>query len=250
MLDDRTDIERGDAVAHAKHEIRVMLNQQNTDAAIAHDLNHRAQMFDFRVGQPARRFVEQDKTRPLRQCACDFKKALLGVLEQIRAPVNGMGEADAVQQLFGTGSQFALIGAHLRQQERACQKTGARITPATQHGVVEHREGRQQTRFLKGARYAEIGSLLNAGERNAGLIECDFSAVGPIIAGEQIEQRGLAAAIRTDQAVHLAGFQLQRDLRQGSQSAKAFGDAAGAQAHRACPLRMAFARRSRSGLTT
>ena len=77
-LDDRTDIQRGDTIANAKHEIGMVLDQQNTNAGIAHDADHRAEMFDLSFGQPARRFVKQHKARALRQAAGDFEKALRG----------------------------------------------------------------------------------------------------------------------------------------------------------------------------
>src|SRR5882672_3335289 len=115
VLDYRADVQRGHAIGDAKHEIGMVLDQQDSYARLAHDPDYRAKMVNLGSGQAACRFVEQDEARPLRQAAGDLEEALFGVFEKVCAPADRMRQADAMQQFFGAAAQFALVGLHLRQ---------------------------------------------------------------------------------------------------------------------------------------
>jgi len=52
------------------------------------------------------------------------------------------------------------------------------------------------------------------------VVEADRSGVNGIVAGDHVEQCGLAAAVRPDEAVYLAGPEIQRHLGQRDETAE------------------------------
>ena len=63
----------------------------------------------------------------------------------------------------------------------------------------------------EGAAGGEVGLLAQQGDAGAG-VEAHVAVVGPVEAGEQAQQRGLADAVGADEADALAGVQLEADV--------------------------------------
>jgi hypothetical protein len=99
----------------------------------------------------------------------------------------------------------------------------ARIRPAAQHGVVQHRQGGQQLRGLKGAGDTQTSAILHGQAGNRPLTQDDAAVVDRVVTRDQVQQRGLAAAIGTDQSVHLARPHAKRNLIDGDQAAEPAG---------------------------
>ncbi len=212
-------------------------------------------MIDLGVRQATRRLIEQHEARPQHQAAGDLEKALLGMLQQIGAARQGMAEPDAEQELARPVAQRALLGARPRQRQRGAEKARDDVAPAAQHGVVEHRQGTEQTRLLEGPGDAVTRARLHAGMGQPRVVETDLAAVDQVVARHHVEQGRLAAAVGADQPVDLARLHVERHLVERDQAAEAFRDLGGAQRrHRAPrsrrPWRIAPASRSGSGATT
>ena len=164
------------------------------------------------AGQAAGRLVEQDEARPHRQAAGDLEEALLGMREQVGAPPQDMAEADAVQQLdrarrAARGPRAPTQGrpnAVARKPARASGQPPSMALSST--GSVGSRRG-----FWKVRAMPRRERCWHRGGRQVFAVEADPAAVRLVVAGEEVEQRRLAAAVRADQAVHFAGAQLQRD---------------------------------------
>jgi len=224
VLDHAADVQGRHPVTDAEHEVGVVLDEENADAAIAQRPDDVAEVLDLVAGQSAGRLVEQDEARPHRQAARDLEEALLGMREQVGAPPEDVAEADAVQQLDRAGAQRPVLAADPRQAEGGGEEARARMGPRTEHGVVEHRQRRQQARLLEGAGDAEARAVLHGRGRQVFAVEPDPAAVRLVVAGEEVEQRRLAAAVRADQAVHFAGAQLQRDALERMDAAEVLAD--------------------------
>ena len=82
---------------------------------------------------------------------------------------------------------------------------------------------------LKGSRDAEARALLHGGACQVLVTEGDAARVDGVVAGDEIEQRGLAAAVRADQAVDLAGLDVERHVVNGDDTAEPAGDGVSAQ---------------------
>ena len=82
--------------------------------------------------------------------------------------------------------------------------------------VVDHREVGKQRDVLEGAADADLGDLVRRPRQDAGAFHQDVAGARLIEPGEAIEERGLAGAVRSDQAedgalVHVEGHAIQRD---------------------------------------
>src|SRR5262249_30953948 len=121
---------------------------------------------------------------------------------------------------------------------------------------LERAEVGEQCVDLKGAHEAAFDALLGPEHRDLVGSEKDLSFVGLEHAGDQIDQRGLAGAVRPDQRIALARREIERDTARDDERAEALVQAArrqrrGAHARlrskkrtsRAAPPRMPFGRK-------
>ena len=82
--------------------------------------------------------------------------------------------------------------------------------------VVEHRQIGKQRDVLEGAADADLGDPVRRTRQDARAFHQDIAGARLIESGEAVEQRGLAGAVRSDQAedctlVHVEGYAIQRD---------------------------------------
>ena len=82
--------------------------------------------------------------------------------------------------------------------------------------IVEHRKIGKQRDVLEGAADADLGDLVRRARQDAGAFHQDVAGRRLIEPRETVEQRGLAGAVRSDQAedralVHVEGYAIQRD---------------------------------------
>src|SRR5947208_2219885 len=92
--------------------------------------------------------------------------------------------------------------------------------------VVEHRHPAERAHELPGARDAEPADALRTGVGDVGAREDDPSRVRVEIAGEAVEERGLAGAVRPDQPDDLARADREGDVLVGNEAAEALRDRA------------------------
>jgi hypothetical protein len=85
--------------------------------------------------------------------------------------------------------------------------------------VLEDRE------VLEGAGDAEAREGVRRQSREILPVKKDLAAGWPEHRADQVEQRGLAGAVRSDQAADLARFDLEAHVLDRGQTAEAFGDA-------------------------
>ena len=100
-----------------------------------------------------------------------------------------------------------------------------------EHDVLGDGEDRDQHEVL--VDHADPGrhGVAGPGEVLDDVVEHDLALVGLVEAVEDVHQRGLAGAVLTQQAVDLAGQDLERDPVVGHQRAEALGDVAKDELH-------------------
>ena len=86
---------------------------------------------------------------------------------------------------------------------------------------LERREIGEQLIDLERARDAEPHALVRLQVRNVAPVEPDAAGARPQYAGQEIDERGLAGAVRADQRVARAALDLQRDVARGGDAAEA-----------------------------
>ena len=77
--------------------------------------------------------------------------------------------------------------------------------------VLEHGQVREDREDLERASHAEAGTDMHRDPRDVNAIEHDASVAGLQCAGQHVEERGLAGAIRPDDAVKHAAADLEVD---------------------------------------
>ena len=113
--------------------------------------------------------------------------------------------------------------AQARRRRRCTGHAGAPPQPrvrADQH-VVEHAQVAEHAAVLEGAREAERGELLGRQAGDVAAREVDAAGVRRVEPGDEIEQRGLAGAVRPDDADQLALGDGERQRVDGGDAAEA-----------------------------
>ena len=184
----------------------------------------RAELGDFVVIEPAGRLVEQQQQRLGGERAGQFH-ALLGAEREARGrPPRQRFEADKGQHGARIVFQFALLAPARGQRHRVAKKAAAAAGVGADLDVVDDRHRGEQGRRLKGAPDAERGDVRRRGAVERPAVEPDVAAVRPVEPAQAIEQRGLAGAVRTDQADDAARGDGEAHVLERDDAAEAHGD--------------------------
>ena len=99
--------------------------------------------------------------------------------------------------------------------------------------VLDHAHALEDAQHLEGARDAEPRDLVRLLAGDVLAVEHDAGAgLGLVDAGNQVEERALARAVRPDDAAHLALLHGQIDLRDGGEAAEPLGQVLDLKQHR------------------
>ena len=91
------------------------------------------------------------------------------------------------------------------------------------HHSFQHGQMRKQPDVLKGASNALERSLGRARVVHRHTLEPDFAGIGRQHASDQIEERGLAGAVRSDQGMDVAGRHLELQIVERVEAAETLG---------------------------
>lgn len=91
---------------------------------------------------------------------------------------------------------------------------------ASRQYVFEHREPPEQPYGLKGAGNAQLDHLVRARARNGLAVKKDASRFWRVVAGNAVEDRGLACAVGADKPYNAASFYIKRKVVEGNEPAK------------------------------
>src|SRR5207237_6244203 len=95
--------------------------------------------------------------------------------------------------------------------------------------VLDRREMRERPRNLVGARDTEAGDLVRAVVGQSAWTQVDRPAIGLVVAADDVDQRRLAGAIRSDEADDLTGRDAQADATEGLDASERLPDLAAFQ---------------------
>ena len=90
--------------------------------------------------------------------------------------------------------------------------------------VLDHGHRRQHAHQLEGAGHAFVGNPAGADAGDGIAVEFDFTGTRFQGAGDQVHHRGLAGAVRPDQAQDLFLGKVERHVLDRDQTAKTLGD--------------------------
>ena len=100
----------------------------------------------------------------------------------------------------------------------------ARTQPVANDQVVEHAGPVEQRSGLKCARNAEARHLIGGQLCHVLAFEADASRTRQMGAADQIEEGGLTRAVRPDDCIDLAGFDMRADVVDRDETAEAFAE--------------------------
>ena len=156
--------------------------------------------------QARRRLVEQDEARRARQSERDLELALLAIGQLADQPILDGGEVDGVDQALG-GMLERVVAARPPQREAV-----PRDAPAGEVDIVDHRQPGEERGDLIGAPEAAADALMRRESRHVLAEEADHAGARREIAGDAVEQRGLAGAVRAEHGTPLARANRQGDV--------------------------------------
>ena len=120
------------------------------------------------------------------------------------AAVRDVGEVEKLDQLPGDVGERCSSRRGPGQLQRIAEEIAAAERMAADAHIVEHRHGAEQREVLERAADADLGDAVRRAVEDALPFEQDVAASRRVEAAEAVEQRGLAGAVRADQAEQLA----------------------------------------------
>jgi hypothetical protein len=139
-------------------------------------------------------------------------RSSFGEVASARASSSRLRSISVSQQAIG-------LGRHI-----ARGVTLATVEPADQHVLARGQPG-ERSNELEGAGDAPDTNCVRGQPADGMAVEADLSGVGAQGAGDEIEQRGLARAVRPHDADQLAFRQREADVADGAHPAEALADA-------------------------
>ncbi|MEZ5669427.1 MAG: hypothetical protein R3F55_18720 [Alphaproteobacteria bacterium] len=196
-------------VAQAGEVVDIVVDDQPGGAVAAACLDQCRQPFAVVVGEAGRRFVEQHQPRPAGQRPRDLDQPALA-------------EGEGGDWRRGQSRDAAPLQARGRRRARAGQTGGAGVA---ERGVVDDVVAVQQHRLLEAAGEAARDTPVRRQAGGVGAEQRQRAGVGPLEPADQVQQRGLAGAVRTDQSADLPRRQRQPVEVDGDDAAEALAQA-------------------------
>ena len=153
--------------------------------------------------------------------------ALLGAERQAgNDGVRNVMKIEIAENFMDAFVDLGLGAANLPQLQAVADDVAAGTGVGADPDIVEHREIGKQRDVLEGAADADFGDLVRRAGQDALALEQDIALAGLIEPGEAIEERGLAGAVRSDQAEDLALVHVERHAVQRDDAAEHDADVA------------------------
>src|SRR5262249_7753064 len=134
-----------------------------------------------------------------------------------------LGQRETGGGLLGLGAQADALhdGPRVRARTRRHRMPSQRAD----HDVVQHAEPRERAHDLKGAGQSERADRVRGQAAERAPAKADVTGVRGQKPGQQIEDRRLAGAVRSDEAEHLALVDREIEAVDGLNAAEALGEA-------------------------
>ena len=166
------------------------------------------------------RLVQQDDLGSGCQCPHDLQPTLCAVGETAGGRVRQIRHAEEIQQLQRLFMCLTLALCVAEGMRHRRQQALARRIVQSDLDVVLHAHVPEQADVLKGTRDSHLAELGCGFARRAVPVQHDIAPRGLIDIGQQVEDGGLASAVRADQPGDLGLAHHQRKIIHGSQTAE------------------------------
>ena len=181
----------------------VVLDKQDSETElVAQSSNGVAELVDLGVGQPRRRLVEQQQARLRGHRPSDLDALQRAERQPCRGAQRERGETEIRQDVHRVLRQAPLLLADT-DAERRGHEVDRTPTVCPDHHVLQHGEAREQGKVLERASDTVTGDLVSVDIEQVGAVEHHDARVRFVDPGDDVEERCLAGAVRTDQPADL-----------------------------------------------
>src|SRR6516164_1122294 len=206
------------SIGKIERDIHVMLYHDDSNLAGNGEkkLAHVLSLVDRKADEG---FVQQNKLRILCERHCDFDAAPLSIGGLRQRPFCDIFEADALERGARLCGQMTL--PMKRDQRIPAQR---RQTEQRKSDIMLDRIVREQCNDLVGPRHSQMRAFAARQLRNIALKQTHRTGVRRKLAGDQIEQRSLACAVRADDQTAFALLDIEVDVTGNSKSTERFAE--------------------------
>src|SRR5262245_20688188 len=217
-------VEHGDVVGDLHDHAHVVLDEEDGEAEVAHQLAQEShETARFSLGHARGGLVEEEERGLRSESAADLEPALIAVGQVARDLVGTVAQADHVEELRGTRPEPPLLALPVRVAAHRAPE--ARVHPgvhAHQH-VLHRRHVPEEPDVLERPAHAEGGDLVGAQPGEGVAAEPDRALLGNVETGEDVEEGRLARAVGPDDGGDPSLRELEVHAVQGDQPAEPLG---------------------------
>ena len=215
-----------DPVGDVAHHVHVVLDEEHGAAVVPQRLHVTEQRLLERGVHPGHRLVEHHQLRVGHQRAGHLEELALAAGELPGEVLALLDQQEPLEQGVGALGVVGLLAVPHRLEHGAEKRLAPLAGRADPH-VLDDRELREHLGQLEGADHAHPGDLVRRDLVQARAVERPVAAVGAVEPGEQVEEGGLAGAVRPDQRGDHAALDLHVLHVDRGQAAEAAGDVVG-----------------------
>src|SRR5512140_1643004 len=225
ILGDLLPVAHHDDLVRDLHDDRhVVLHEQHRDAHVADPRDQPSHLVRFPHVQPGRGFIEQEGLRLAGERPADLDDALLAVGEADRLR-SGMGaDAEQLHDLKALLPDSPLLLPRERQVQHPGVESPPAVDVAADHDVLEDRHFRKEPDVLERPHHAAGGNLAGRQAVDLRPPENDLAGIGRKEAGDQVEDRRLPGAVRTDQRLDRSRGDIEGKVVDGLEAAEPLAD--------------------------
>ncbi len=154
----------------------------------ASSLSFSATRVEFRGVEAGREFVHQQQPRAGRERAGEIEHFLMRAVEFACLLFGAVGEVERSQQRAGIGRAVAIAAITDRDLD-----------------ILAHRQREKRPRHLESTVDAGMHETMRREPADFAAFEPDGAAVRPVQPGNDVDARGFARPVRSDQAEYFAG---------------------------------------------
>src|SRR5260221_9747916 len=210
--DDPPVVQHGDAIGHVERGVHVVLDHHHCGLA-RHAVDQALHLRALLARQAGERLVEQQHARLLRERHGDLDAALFTVCHLRYGPPRYAFQPDA-------GQHLARFLVKMGRKAAEGVPLWSRKPQKRQRDVVLERVLREERDDLVGAREAAVHAVVGREPADLFAEQLDGARIAREVAGEEIEERGLASAVRADDEPPFPGLNTQGNIGDRGQAAE------------------------------
>src|SRR5262249_21018460 len=192
---ERAFVHHHDAIGIAEHHVHVVLDHDRGDLAAAHHGRYRVHDLRLAAGtDPAGRLVEEQQARAERIGDCYVEQLALPLRQTAGEHLGLVAQAEFAEHLKRLRTDLVIMLGKRRHLHRLALAGEDR-----ERHIVEHREAVEQIDDLEAAGDPRLDAIGDGRRSDVAVLEQDLAAVRLQMRADQIDERSLAGAVRSDQ---------------------------------------------------